>query len=88
MARLPQALAKLKQEALSGSSGLDASFNRGQYAKTSDRREKSLMLLSQRFIQMFLISRSKVVALDDAARAFIGKHTKVPKHCCLLRLVC
>ncbi len=36
------------------------------------RKDKSLGLLSQRFIQMFLASRSPVIALDDAATALLG----------------
>eukprot|EP00854_Cymbomonas_tetramitiformis_P001952 gene1952-2635_t len=43
------------------------------------RREKSLGLLSQKFVQLFLISRSKVVSLDDAAKTLLGTCTDFAK---------
>jgi hypothetical protein len=36
------------------------------------RKDKSLGLLSQRFIQLFLSTRTPVIALDDAAVALRG----------------
>lgn len=37
----------------------------------ASRREKSLGILSQRFIQLFLVADERVVALEDAARALL-----------------
>jgi len=36
------------------------------------RREKSLGLLSQKFVQLFLVSQTQVVTLEDAARLLLG----------------
>ena len=36
------------------------------------RREKSLGLLSQKFVQLFLVSRARVVSLEAAARTLLG----------------
>ena len=36
------------------------------------RREKSLGLLSQKFVQLFLVSRARVVSLESAARTLLG----------------
>ncbi|KAG0607703.1 hypothetical protein M758_8G048400 [Ceratodon purpureus] len=41
-------------------------------AKADCRREKSLGLLSQKFVQLFLVSQSQVVSLEDAARLLLG----------------
>ncbi|XP_024403366.1 uncharacterized protein [Physcomitrium patens] len=41
-------------------------------AKADYRREKSLGLLSQKFVQLFLVSQTQVVSLDDAARLLLG----------------
>lgn len=43
--------------------------------RSRERREKSLGLLSQRFIQMFLVAAGdKVVALEGAAQMLLGTH--------------
>ena len=36
------------------------------------RREKSLGLLSQKFVQLFLVSRARVVSLESAAKTLLG----------------
>ena len=38
-----------------------------------DRKEKSMSRLSQRFVQMFMLSKSRSLGLDEAARALLGK---------------
>ncbi|KAL3695016.1 hypothetical protein R1sor_008667 [Riccia sorocarpa] len=47
--------------------------------KADCRREKSLGLLSQKFVQLFLVSQSQVVSLEDAARILLGDSTEVCK---------
>jgi len=39
------------------------------------RREKSLGLLSQKFVQLFLASKTNVVSLDTAAKILLGDYT-------------
>jgi transcription factor E2F7/8 len=43
------------------------------------RREKSLGLLSQKFVQLFLVSRARVVSLEAAARTLLGSHAENAK---------
>ena len=65
--------------ALTGENGA-ASFADKSSAKPSGagggtgdcRREKSLGLLSQKFVQLFLVSRARVVSLESAARTLLG----------------
>ena len=49
------------------------------------RKDKSLGLLSQRFIQLFLSTRTPVIALDDAAVALRGTACKTSR-CCSTQL--
>ncbi|RMZ53684.1 hypothetical protein APUTEX25_003218 [Auxenochlorella protothecoides] len=37
-----------------------------------ERKEKSMTRLSQRFVQMFMLSKTKSLGLDEAARALLG----------------
>lgn len=37
-----------------------------------DRKEKSMSRLSQRFVQMFMLSKTRSLGLDEAARALLG----------------
>lgn len=37
-----------------------------------DRKEKSMSRLSQRFVQMFMLSKNRSLGLDEAARALLG----------------
>ncbi|KAL2632685.1 hypothetical protein R1flu_004164 [Riccia fluitans] len=47
--------------------------------KADCRREKSLGLLSQKFVQLFLVSQTQVVSLEDAARILLGDSTEACK---------
>lgn len=38
-----------------------------------DRKEKSMSRLSQRFVQMFMLSKTRSLGLDEAARALLGE---------------
>ncbi|KAG0556895.1 hypothetical protein KC19_11G086900 [Ceratodon purpureus] len=49
-------------------------------AKADCRREKSLGLLSQKFVQLFLVSQTQVVSLEDAARLLLGDCKDASKH--------
>ncbi|CAM6111736.1 unnamed protein product [Calypogeia fissa] len=40
--------------------------------KADCRREKSLGLLSQKFVQLFLVSKTQIVSLEDAAKILLG----------------
>ena len=61
----------------------DAKEKEGKESKadgTGDcRREKSLGLLSQKFVQLFLVSRARVVSLEAAARTLLGSHAESAK---------
>ena len=52
-------------------------FGQGRFAVSSasydSRREKSLGLLSQKFVQLFLASKMNVVSLETAARIIMGE---------------
>ncbi|KAJ7551449.1 hypothetical protein O6H91_06G015900 [Diphasiastrum complanatum] len=41
--------------------------------KPDSRREKSLGLLSQKFVQLFLISKTQIVSLEEAAKVLLGE---------------
>ena len=65
--------------ALTGENGAASSADKssakpsGAGGGTGDcRREKSLGLLSQKFVQLFLVSRARVVSLESAARTLLG----------------
>ena len=66
--------------ALTGDNGAASSADKSSGAKPSGagggtgdcRREKSLGLLSQKFVQLFLVSRARVVSLESAARTLLG----------------
>lgn len=45
---------------------------KGKRASGDGRREKSLGLLSQKFVQLFLAAEDQVVSLEDAARTLLG----------------
>lgn len=63
---LPGTLARIEREDLSYS-------GRSAIGRGGERREKSLGLLSQRFIQMFLQApNDKVLALEAAAETLLG----------------
>eukprot|EP01018_Ginkgo_biloba_P002460 Gb_38482 [translate_table: standard] len=40
---------------------------------TDCRREKSLGLLTQKFVQLFLVTQAQIVTLEDAARVLLGE---------------
>lgn len=66
LSHLPATLAKIKVEDFEdrGNTGI---------GRSGDRREKSLGLLSQRFIQMFLAAPGEqVIALEGAAQMLLG----------------
>lgn len=42
-------------------------------SKADCRREKSLGLLTQKFVQLFLVTQAQVVSLEDAARLLLGE---------------
>ncbi|XP_075694235.1 transcription factor E2F8 [Rhinoderma darwinii] len=42
-------------------------------ASVNSRKEKSLRVMSQRFVMLFLVSRPQIVSLDIAARILIGE---------------
>lgn len=66
LGHLPVTLAKIKAE------NFEERGNTG-VGRCGDRREKSMGLLSQRFIQMFLVAPGdKVVALESAAHMLLG----------------
>eukprot|EP00899_Mesostigma_viride_P006644 jgi/Mesvir1/15981/Mv08288-RA.2 len=49
-------------------------------APVSDcRREKSLGLLSQKFVQLFMLSKTRVVSLEEAAKMLLGSCTDQSK---------
>jgi hypothetical protein len=52
----------------------------GESGRRYTRKDKSLGLLSQRFIQLFLSTRTPVIALDDAAVALRGVICKKTMH--------
>ncbi|MCO5550758.1 hypothetical protein L7F22_004249 [Adiantum nelumboides] len=41
-------------------------------SRVESRKEKSLGLLSQKFVQLFLASETKIVSLEDAAKVLLG----------------
>ncbi|BBN06419.1 transcription factor E2F7/8 [Marchantia polymorpha subsp. ruderalis] len=47
--------------------------------KADCRREKSLGLLSQKFVQLFLVSQTQIVSLEDAAKILLGDSTEACK---------
>lgn len=57
--------------------GGDAGTVRASSQRNGERREKSLGLLSQKFVQLFLVSPTKVVSLEEAAKILLG-HCKDP----------
>ncbi|KAH7425259.1 hypothetical protein KP509_11G046800 [Ceratopteris richardii] len=48
-------------------------------SRAETRREKSLGLLSQKFVQLFLASKSKVVSLEEAAKILLGDCNETSK---------
>ncbi|CAM6012617.1 unnamed protein product [Sphagnum balticum] len=57
---------------LDGGISLQPQQGGGPKEKAECRREKSLGLLSQKFVQLFLISQTETVSLEDAARLLLG----------------
>lgn len=80
---LPETLARMQQEVLAGRTssphGTDSpatsaggSVRGGVVQGPGDRREKSLGLLSLRFIHVFLAAPSSVVTMEDAAQQLLA----------------
>lgn len=99
---LPDTLARMQQEVLAGRTGspngTDSPATSGGCSargsmggQPGDRREKSLGLLSLRFIHVFLAAPSSVVTMEDAAQQLLadaGKHilsAPFSTHVCHLR---
>ncbi|KAH9300706.1 hypothetical protein KI387_012289, partial [Taxus chinensis] len=47
-------------------------FTEASKARVDCRREKSLGLLTQKFVQLFLVTEAQIVSLEDAARLLLG----------------
>ncbi|KAH9323001.1 hypothetical protein KI387_017640, partial [Taxus chinensis] len=47
-------------------------FTEASKARADCRREKSLGLLTQKFVQLFLVTEAQIVSLEDAARLLLG----------------
>lgn len=62
----------LPSQGSEGRASVQSQQSEAPKAKTDCRREKSLGLLSQKFVQLFLVSQSQVVSLEDAARLLLG----------------
>ncbi|KAK2076617.1 hypothetical protein QBZ16_005377 [Prototheca wickerhamii] len=71
MDRLGPALEELRAEAEAELAEVGASGAEGLLT-LDERKEKSMTRLSQRFVQMFMLSKSKALGLDEAARALLG----------------
>jgi hypothetical protein len=72
---LPATLQRIKEEAFEegGAPGV---------GRAGERREKSLGLLSQRFVQMFLAAPGpKIVTLEGAAETLLGARSGRPPKC-------
>lgn len=79
---LPDTLARMQQEVLAGRTGSPHGTDspatsgggsvRGGGGPPGDRREKSLGLLSLRFIHVFLAVPSSVVTMEDAAQQLLA----------------
>ncbi|XP_057844364.2 uncharacterized protein LOC131053739 isoform X1 [Cryptomeria japonica] len=48
-------------------------FGEASKSKADCRREKSLGLLTQKFVQLFLVTQAQIVSLEDAARLLLGE---------------
>lgn len=76
---LPETLARMQQEVLAtrgsdspGPGGTVAALRAASGIPPGDRREKSLGLLSLRFIQVFLAAPRAVVTMEDAAQQLLA----------------
>lgn len=75
LGKLPITLARMKEEAVAAAAA-EASDSQNTAsdggAKSTERKEKSLGLLSHKFIQMFLTSETSVVSMEEAAQRLLG----------------
>ena len=76
---LEPTLAKLKR--LAGPAMFDQENTSNRDVGGARQREKSLGILSQKFIMMFLVAENKTVCLDDAARVLIGTQEQDSAKC-------
>jgi len=65
-------VSKEKEEKEENKDTKDRPGGEGKEGGGDCRREKSLGLLSQKFVQLFLVSRARVVSLEAAARTLLG----------------
>ncbi|XP_071941028.1 uncharacterized protein, partial [Antedon mediterranea] len=64
---------KIKKRPLSDTSNISNQKSQTAEEKVDSRKEKSLGVMSQKFIMLFLVSQdSSLISLDDAARILIG----------------
>lgn len=49
-------------------------------ASAHSRKDKSLRIMSQKFVMLFLVSKTKIVTLDMAAKILIEESQDTPDH--------
>lgn len=49
-------------------------------ASANSRKDKSLRIMSQKFVMLFLVSKTKIVTLDMAAKILIEESQDTPDH--------
>ena len=49
-------------------------------ASANSRKDKSLKIMSQKFVMLFLVSKTKIVTLDVAAKILIEESQDIPDH--------
>lgn len=49
-------------------------------ASANSRKDKSLRIMSQKFVMLFLVSKTKIVTLDVAAKILIEESQDTPDH--------
>ncbi|XP_043092839.1 transcription factor E2F7 isoform X2 [Puntigrus tetrazona] len=63
-----------------GGSGLHAAHHMQSMHASSRRKDKSLRIMSQKFVMLFLVSRSQTVTLDTAAKILIEEGQDESSH--------